>query len=101
MAAFGLQHLVAVVAMPQQDGHAEPGAGAEHGYHAFIRNDAFGAAQVQEIIRFEHTGRVRDRSEIVDDRVELDAELWTHERRPDHPRIVGELEQFAADWTGE
>src|SRR5690349_17310837 len=44
---------------------------------------------------------VADGTEVVDDGKALDAQTLLHQRRADHPRIVGELQDFAADRAGE
>ena len=44
--------------------------------------------------------RVADRTEIVDQRETIEAEPLADHRRPDDPRIVGELQHFARDRAG-
>ncbi len=44
---------------------------------------------------------VADRGKVIDDDEPLDAELLLHQGRSDHPRVVGELEQLAADRSRE
>ena len=44
---------------------------------------------------------VSDRAEVVDDHEAVDPQSLLHQRRADHPRVVGELEDVAADGTGE
>src|SRR3569623_2755355 len=45
--------------------------------------------------------RMRNRAEIVDDRIAIDAEPVLDQRRTDDPRTVGHLEHLAADRPGE
>ena len=45
--------------------------------------------------------RMRNRAEVIDDLILGNAEPLFHQGRADHPRIIGEFEQLAADRPGE
>src|SRR4029078_13408279 len=45
--------------------------------------------------------RVADRPEIIDQRETIEAEPLADHRRPNDPRVVGELQHFAGDRAGD
>ena len=100
MAALGLDHVI-IVAPAKQRGDAEAGAGPDDADHAVARKRLVGPADVAEIVVGKRRDGISDRAEIVDHRIAVDVQPLLDQRGTDHPRIVGQLEHFAADRPGE
>ena len=96
MPALGLDHLIMIVPA-QQRRDAEAGPRPDDGNDALIGQRFVGAPDRAELVVRQRCDGMGDRPEIVDDGEAVDAEPLLHQVRPDHPRVVRELQDFAAD----
>src|ERR1700745_3366587 len=100
MAAFSLDDFV-MIAFAKKRSHSKSGARTDDRNETLFGQRPLRSAQMEEIFVGQRRDGIADSTEIVDDNVAIDAEGLLNQGRTNHPGIVGELEDLAADGTGK
>ena len=80
--------------------HAKPGAWPHYAEDTLLPKRLVRPAQMEECIAAGFGNRMAHSSEIINERETVHAEFLANARGPDYPWIIGEANDFAADWPG-